>query len=333
MCDLSTTKRDVSAGRPSWSNSVDIENSTAEHCVLQGFGKVFDIQEDPDDPEAEPDMKPTNLTKAYLFAAAYASTFGGTGAIVGTPTNLAFKGIYEYNFPAADPITFGDWMAASFPQMAANSFILWLYLRIVFLGYLRPRSKDAEMAKIGAEGEAIANQVISQNLKNLGPMSFHEISVAILFTGCIFLWVFRAPGFVRGWSEILTNVMLADSMPSVFICLLMFFIPKKPVFIYFYSKDPSRRPTRSSEGLITWQIIQKKMPWRLVFLLGSGFAVSKGSSVSGLAMKVGLALVPLKELPPVLMLAVVLLFVNTLTEFTSNVGTANIILPVVAHMD
>lgn len=74
------------------------------------------------------------------------------------------------------------------------------------------------------------------------------------------------------------------------------------------------------------------MPWRLVFLLGSGFAISKGSSVSGLAMKIGQALVPLKELPPMLMLAVVLLFVNTLTEFTSNVGTANIILPVVAHM-
>jgi len=74
------------------------------------------------------------------------------------------------------------------------------------------------------------------------------------------------------------------------------------------------------------------MPWRLVFLLGSGFAISKGSSVSGLAMRVGLALVPLKDLPPVLMMTVVLLFVNTLTEFTSNVGTANIILPVVAHM-
>lgn len=105
------------------------------------------------------EIKPTNLTKAYLFAAAYASSFGGTGAIVGTPTNLAFKGIYEYNFPAADPITFGDWMAASIPQMATNSFILWLYLRIAFLGYLRPHSKDAKMARIGAEGEAIANQV------------------------------------------------------------------------------------------------------------------------------------------------------------------------------
>jgi len=99
-----------------------------------------------------------------------------------------------------------------------------------------------------------------------------------------------------------------------------------------YMVTASRQSARSSEGLITWQIIQTKMPWRLIFLLGSGFAISKGSSVSGLAMKVGLTLVPLKELPPVLMMAIVLLFVNTLTEFTSNVGTANIILPVIAHM-
>lgn len=99
------------------------------------------------------------MTKAYLFAAAYASTFGGTGSIVGTPTNLAFKGIYEYNFPDAEPITFGTWIIASFPQMATNSFILWLYLRVAYLGYLRPHSEDAEMARIGAEGEAIANQV------------------------------------------------------------------------------------------------------------------------------------------------------------------------------
>lgn len=74
------------------------------------------------------------------------------------------------------------------------------------------------------------------------------------------------------------------------------------------------------------------MPWTLVFLLGSGFAISKASNVSGLAMRVGLALVPLKELPPLLMLGVLLMCVNTITEVTSNVGTANILLPVVAHM-
>ncbi|KAG5317927.1 INDY1 protein, partial [Acromyrmex heyeri] len=332
LCTVTTFLSMWIANAAATAMMVPIAFAVLHELERQGLGKVFDIKKDPEDPEAEPDIRPTNLTKAYLFAAAYASSFGGTGAIIGTPTNLAFKGIYEYNFPAADPITFGNWMVASIPQMATNSFILWLYLRITFLGYLRPHSKDAEMARIGIEGETVANQVISQNLKNLGPMTFHEISIALLFMGCIFLWIFRAPGFVRGWSEILTDVIIADSMPVVFVCLLMFFIPKEPIFLHFYSSDPSKRVTRSSEGLITWHIIQTKMPWRLVFLLGSGFAISKGSSVSGLAMKVGLALVPLKELPPVLMLAIVIFFVGTMTEFTSNVGTANILLPVVAHM-
>lgn len=112
-----------------------------------------------------------------------------------------------------------------------------------------------------------------------------------------------------------------------------FYAPSLALMIVkFRSTAASKRPAGSSEGLITWKVIETKMPWRLVFLLGSGFAISKGSSVSGLAMRVGLALVPLKDLPPVMMMAVVLLCVNTLTEFTSNVGTANIILPVVAHM-
>ncbi|KAL6448026.1 hypothetical protein ACFW04_000217 [Cataglyphis niger] len=311
----------------------ELERRNSIYVIIYSFTIIYIFKLLPYDVMSKQlDIKPTKVTKAYLFAAAYASSFGGTGAIVGTPTNLAFKGIYEYSFPDADPITFGAWMAGSIPQMATNSFLLWLYLRIAFLGYLRPRSKDAEMARIGAEGEAIANQVITQSLKNLGPLTFHEFSVATLFTGCIFLWVFRAPGFVRGWSEVLTDVNLADSTPAIFVCLLMFFIPKEPIFVHFWSKDLSKRPKRPSEGLITWQVIERKMPWRLVFLLGSGFALSKGSSVSGLAMKVGLALVPLKELPPVLMLSIVLFFVGTMTEFTSNVGTANILLPVVAHM-
>ncbi|KAG7212210.1 hypothetical protein KM043_012546 [Ampulex compressa] len=296
----------------------------------QGLGQVFNIKIDPK--QAEPVIRPTNVTKAYLFAAGYASSFGGTGAIVGTPTNLAFKGIYEYTFPEAEPINFGNWIVGSFPQMVANSFILWIYLRVAYLGFLRPRSKDAEAATIGEDGERIANEVIREKLQNLGPMSFHEICVAILFTTCVVLWVFRAPGFILGWSALITDVNLADSTPVMLICFLMFVIPKEPSFIYFCSKDPTKKPKKSSEGLMTWDVIQRKMPWRLVILLGGGFAVSKASNISGLAMKVGLALVPLKYLPPTLMLFVVLLFVNTLTELTSNVGTANIILPVVGHM-
>ncbi|KAL2728039.1 protein I'm not dead yet [Vespula maculifrons] len=298
----------------------------------QGLGKVFHVIIDPNEPDADPELKPTNVTKAYFLAAAYASTFGGTGTLVGTPTNLVFKGIYEYTFPEADPITFGNWIAACFPQMAINTFMLWIHLRIAYLGFLRPKSKDAEAAKIGPEGEKIANQVIIEKLKEIGPMSFHETIVSILFLTCIFLWIFRAPGFIIGWAELISDVEIKDSTPVMLICLLMLYIPRDPDFIYSWSRDPEKRPWGPSEGLITWNMIQRKMPWRLIFLLGGGFAISKGSNKSCLAMKIGHLLLPLKHLHPISLLCIVLLFIGTLTEITSNVGTANIVIPIVAHM-
>lgn len=156
---------------------------------------------------AEPIQEPTNITKAYLLAAAYCSSIGGTGTLVGTGTNLTFKGIFESTFPLAEPITFTNWMIASIPQMIVNSFLTWIYLRIAFMGYLRPESKDAVAATIGAEGEAITNEVIDQRYKELGKMSFHELSVAILFVICVILWLFRKPGFVVGWAEYLTQML------------------------------------------------------------------------------------------------------------------------------
>ncbi|XP_029678530.1 protein I'm not dead yet-like [Formica exsecta] len=298
-----------------------------------GVGAVFKSQiVDPERPDIPSEIRPTKITKAYLLAAAYCSTFGGTGTLVGTGTNLTFKGIYESTFPKAEGISFTEWMIASFPQMVVNSFLTWMYVRIAFLGYLRPRSKDAEMATIGTEGEAVTNQVIQQRYKNLGPVTFHEYGVATLFFMCVFLWIFRKPGFVVGWSELITDIDLRDSVPVIFASILMFFIPKDPSFIYSYSQDPAKRPKRSSEGLITWKVIETKMPWSLMFLLGGGFAISRGSVASCMAKRVGEALLPLRYLPPVVILALVCFFEGTLTEFTSNVGIANITLPVIAQM-
>ncbi|XP_025989688.2 protein I'm not dead yet, partial [Solenopsis invicta] len=298
-----------------------------------GLGAMFKtVETDLERSDTPPEIRPTKITKAYLLAAAYCSTFGGTGTIVGTGTNLTFKGIYESTFPEAEGISFTDWMVASFPQMVVNSFLTWLYVRIAFLGYLRPRSKDAQMATIGREGEAITNQVIQQRYKNLGPLTFHEFGVAALFFLCVFLWIFRKPGFIRGWSEVITDVDVRDSVPVIFVSILMFFIPKDPSFLHSFSQDPAKKPKKSSEGLITWKAIETKMPWSLMFLLGGGFAISRGSVASCMAKRVGEALLPLRYLPPILILAVVCLFQGLLTEFTSNVGVANITLPVIAQM-
>ncbi|XP_076545540.1 protein I'm not dead yet isoform X2 [Osmia lignaria lignaria] len=328
-----------------------------------GLGRVFNkIPADPDNMDQEPELQPTRVTKAYLMAAAYCSTFGGTGTLVGTGTNLTFKGIYENTFPESGGINFTQWMFASIPQMIVNTALTWLYLRIMFMGFLRPGSKDAEQSNIGPEGEAVTNRVVQQRYSDLGNITFHEKGVATLFIACIFLWIFRKPGFVRGWSEAISDIDIRDSTPVILVSILMFFIPKDPTFIYSYSPDrkcipmkflylvillslsnlylqvrsfrfaAEKRPQKASEGLITWDVIETKMPWSLMFLLGGGFAISKGSIASCLAKRIGDALVPLKHLPPVIILVLVSLFIGTITEFTSNVGIANITLPVVAQM-
>ena len=37
----------------------------------------------------------------------------------------------------------------------------------------------------------------------------------------------------------------------------------------------------SSEPLITWRIVEKRVPWGIILLLGGGFALAKGCEVSG----------------------------------------------------
>ncbi|KAL0127214.1 hypothetical protein PUN28_005485 [Cardiocondyla obscurior] len=79
-------------------------------------------------------------------------------------------------------------------------------------------------------------------------------------------------------------------------------------------------------------MIGTKMPWSMIFLFGGGFAISKGSVASCMAKRFSDALVPLRYLPPVVILVIVCLFEGIITEFTSNIAVANITLPAIAQM-
>lgn len=47
-------------------------------------------------------------------------------------------------------------------------------------------------------------------------------------------------------------------------------------------KSPvSHQAASSNPPLLTWKVAQKKLPWGIVLLLGGGFALAKGSEVSG----------------------------------------------------
>lgn len=86
-----------------------------------------------------------------------------------------------------------------------------LWLQFWYMGLFRPNSVDAKKIKIGSQGELVARKLISQQLKDMGPLSFHETLVAIMFVMSILLWFFRKPQFIPGWAEYITDTKVRSN--------------------------------------------------------------------------------------------------------------------------
>jgi len=45
----------------------------------------------------------------------------------------------------------------------------------------------------------LVKKLLQRQYEDLGPMTFHQAIIAILFALLILLWFFRDPGFIPGW--------------------------------------------------------------------------------------------------------------------------------------
>ena len=234
--------------------------------------------------------------KALMLAIAYAASIGGVATIIGTPPNLVLVGVLEELYQ--EQISFVEWMLIGIPVSWGLLALCWLYLvRVAF-----------PLNKVVLPG---GKEEVGRQLQALGRISFEEKLVLLVFSATALAWILR-PFLLNPYLPALDDTIIA-------LCgaLAMFLLPARRV------EKP--QPPR----LLDWQAAVR-IPWGIILLFGGGLALAEGFKSSGLAEWLAQQLGLLSSLPLFALLLAIVLGVNFLTEVTSNVATASMILPILA---
>jgi solute carrier family 13 (sodium-dependent dicarboxylate transporter), member 2/3/5 len=240
-------------------------------------------------------LQKNKLGIALMLAIAYSATIGGLGTLIGTPGNAIFAAIVKQIYGVE--ISFFSWMLLGIPLSLLLVLICWFYLvRIAF-----------PLPKIANGGAA----EIKKQLLALGPMQAEEKWIIAIFLTTAGAWI--------GRSFILNPFFpaLDDSMIAMLAAVLLFLVPSQ-----------SRQ---HQQALLSWDIA-KKLPWGILLLFGGGLAIAAAFKSSGLAAYVGENMQLLQALPLFVILLAIIAIINFLTELTSNVATATMMLPIMASL-
>jgi sodium-dependent dicarboxylate transporter 2/3/5 len=250
------------------------------------------------------------FTTALMLGIAYACSMGGVATLVGTPPNLSFSRIFEITFPEAEPIAFGQWLVMAFPLTVIMVSVIWILLTKVF--YRSPRYMEVDRS------------VVDREYRSLGPMSFEEKAILVVFLLTAALWVFRKSLHfgvltVPGWSALLPFPdMIDDGTVALTMAMVLFLIPTK-------SKNASSATLMGID-------VFRSIPWHIVLLFGGGFALAKGFQVTGLSVLIGTRFAGLEGTSPYAIIAMICATITFLTELTSNTATTEMILPILASV-
>ncbi len=232
---------------------------------------------------------------ALMLGIAYAASIGGMATLIGTPTNAIFSAVVKdyYNVE----VDFATWISFAFPVAVVLLIICWFYLtRIAFPMRIAGASESAK--------------TIDDELKGLGRLKKEEKWIIVIFSLTALSWITRSFVLVR----LIPGI--DDTVIAVTACVILFLIPSS---------------SKKGDHILDW-MSAKKLPWGILILFGGGLAIAAGFGQSGLAEWIGNELNYIKGEELFIILLIITGLVNFMTEITSNVATASILLPILASL-
>jgi len=230
---------------------------------------------------------------SLMLGIAYAASIGGMATLIGTPTNAIFSAVAKEYYDAE--IAFADWFVIGLPIASFLLIICWLYL--TFIAYPSGIKKFTHVS-----------ETIKHELNKLGPLKVEEKWIILVFGLTALSWITRS--FLL--SKLIPNI--DDTIIAIGGATALFLIPAS-----------------NRTAILDWPTA-RRLPWGILLLFGGGLAIATGFSNSGLAAWIGQKIQYFSGAELLIVLFVVTITVNFLTEITSNVATASILLPILASI-
>ncbi len=240
-----------------------------------------------------------------LLGVAYAASIGGLATLLGSPPNLLLAGFLK-NLPDSGQhfeLSFVRWLGVGLPVSCVLLPLCWWLL-------------TCRLFRLPVDRVPAAEQAVSQQLRQLGPLSRGEWATLCGFLVAVTLWIFSP------WLKPLA-IIVVDSPLRPFAWLSDWVVGALAVVLLLVWPVAWRPLTFALE----WPDF-KRVPWSVLVLFGGGLALSAAMTDTGADRFLAAGLGLLHDWPRPAAILLFIIAIVFFTEIASNTATVATALPI-----